>query len=46
VNLASLTDQAAWYAELGLLQGNIDVASLVDTRFTDAALARLGPYQP
>jgi hypothetical protein len=46
VNLASLNDQAAWYAEQGLLQGSIDVASLIDTRFVDAAVARLGPYQP
>jgi NitT/TauT family transport system substrate-binding protein len=46
VNLASLNDQAAWYAVQGLLQGSIDVASLIDTRFVDAAVARLGPYQP
>jgi len=46
VNLASLADQAAWYGEQGFLQGSIDVASLIDTRFVDAALARLGPYQP
>jgi NitT/TauT family transport system substrate-binding protein len=46
VNLASLNDQAAWYAEQGLLQGSIDVASLVDARFADAAIARLGRYQP
>jgi NitT/TauT family transport system substrate-binding protein len=46
VNLASLNDQGAWYAEQGLLQGSVDVASLIDPRFVEAALARLGPYQP
>jgi NitT/TauT family transport system substrate-binding protein len=46
LNVASIADQAAWYAEHGMLQGGFDVTTLIDTRFRDAALARLGPYRP
>jgi len=46
INVASIADQAAWYAEHGLLPPGVDVTTLMDARFRDAALARLGPYQP
>ncbi len=46
LNVASIADQAAWYAEHGLLPAGFDVTTLVETRFRDAALARLGPYRP
>jgi NitT/TauT family transport system substrate-binding protein len=45
LNVASIADQAAWYAEHGLLPPGFDVTTLMDLRFRDAALARLGPYQ-
>jgi NitT/TauT family transport system substrate-binding protein len=44
LNVASIADQAAWYAEHGLLPPGFDVTTLMDMRFRDAALARLGPY--
>jgi NitT/TauT family transport system substrate-binding protein len=46
LNVANLADQAAWYSEQGYAQGTIDVGSLIDGRFLEAAIARLGPYQP
>ncbi len=46
INVASVADQIRWYGEQGLLQGTIEVDSLLDTSYLDAALARLGPYQP
>jgi NitT/TauT family transport system substrate-binding protein len=46
LNVASIADQAAWYADHGLLPAGFDVTTLVDDSFRTAALARLGPYQP
>jgi NitT/TauT family transport system substrate-binding protein len=46
LNVANIADQAAWYSEQGFTQGTLDVASLVDNRYLEAAIARLGPYQP
>jgi NitT/TauT family transport system substrate-binding protein len=46
INVPNVADQAVWYGEQGLLQGAIDVTSLMDTSYLNAALARLGPYQP
>jgi NitT/TauT family transport system substrate-binding protein len=46
INVANIADQAAWYADHGLMPAGFDVTTLVDTRFRDAALARLGPYRP
>jgi NitT/TauT family transport system substrate-binding protein len=46
LNVASLADQMAWYGEQGLLQGSIDLNALIDNRWREAAVARLGPYRP
>jgi NitT/TauT family transport system substrate-binding protein len=46
INVANIADQAAWYADHGLMPAGFDVTTLVDTRFRDAALARLVPYRP
>ncbi len=42
INLAELAAQAAFWAQEGFLPGPVDVAPLEDSRFRDAALARLG----
>jgi NitT/TauT family transport system substrate-binding protein len=45
INLANLADQAAYYAEMGVLPEGIDLRTLIDERFREAALQRLGPYR-
>jgi NitT/TauT family transport system substrate-binding protein len=46
VRLASLYDQQAWWGEQGFLQGSVDLETLVDSRFTEAALQQLGRVEP
>ncbi len=46
VRLASLQDQQAWWGEQGFLQGSVDIATLVDNRFTEAALEKIGRVEP
>jgi NitT/TauT family transport system substrate-binding protein len=45
LNVASLIDQQAFYTEFGTITNPIDVNTVVDNRFREAALQRLGPYQ-
>ncbi|HEY7067688.1 MAG TPA: ABC transporter substrate-binding protein [Chloroflexota bacterium] len=45
LNVANLIDQQAFYTEFGAIPNPVDVTTLVDNRFRDAALQRLGPYQ-
>lgn len=45
LNVANLIDQQAFYTEFGAITNPVDVTTLVDQRFRDAALQRLGPYQ-
>lgn len=45
LNLASLADQVAFYHDFGAIPSPVDVSSLVDNRFREAALQRLGPYR-
>jgi NitT/TauT family transport system substrate-binding protein len=42
LSLASLKDQEKWYESRGQLDKPVDVASMVDTRFLDEALGKLG----
>ncbi|HZS01940.1 MAG TPA: ABC transporter substrate-binding protein [Chloroflexota bacterium] len=45
LNVANLIDQQAFYVDFGAIPNPIDVTTVVDNRFRDAALQRLGPYQ-
>jgi NitT/TauT family transport system substrate-binding protein len=45
LNLASLIDQQTFYTDFGAITNPIDVNTVVDGRFREAALQRLGPYQ-
>jgi NitT/TauT family transport system substrate-binding protein len=45
VNMASLADQAAYYAEQGVMPAGVDLRPLIDERFREVALQRLGPYR-
>ena len=45
LNLDSLRDQIRYFRERGFLAVEPDLAQVVDSRFVDYALARLGPYQ-
>ena len=45
LNLASLIDQQAFYTDFGAINNPLDVNTVVDGRFREAALQRLGPYQ-
>jgi hypothetical protein len=40
----SLRDNQEWFAQHGLVQTQIDMDRVIDNRFVDAALARLGRY--
>ena len=45
INVESIaTDLAAFKAQ-GLIEGDVDLAKVVDTRFLDAAVKELGPYK-
>lgn len=43
VNVASLKRDLAFYASQGLIEGQVDMAAIVDTRFIEAAAKSLGP---
>jgi NitT/TauT family transport system substrate-binding protein len=45
INIASLADQLAYYVETGGLPDGTSLATLIDDRFREAAVQRLGPYQ-
>jgi NitT/TauT family transport system substrate-binding protein len=45
VNVASVADLMQWYVKMGYLSAPVDVATLVDSSFTEAAVATLGPYR-
>ncbi|HLH22324.1 MAG TPA: ABC transporter substrate-binding protein [Chloroflexota bacterium] len=45
LNVANLIDQQTFYTEFGAIPNPIDVTTVVDNRFREAALQRLGPYQ-
>lgn len=45
VNMPSLLDQAAYYAEQGVMPAGVDLRPLIDERFREAALQQLGPYR-
>lgn len=44
VDAVSLRDNQEWFAQQGLVQTQIDMDRVIDNRFVDAALARLGRY--
>jgi NitT/TauT family transport system substrate-binding protein len=46
IDMGDIAAQAAYYARHGLLPAGVDVARLEDRSFRQAAVARLGPYQP
>ena len=46
VNKESLAYDLAFYAEQGLIKGNINLDNVVDDSFVEAALRELGPYRP
>ena len=46
VNKESLAYDLAFYAERGLIKGNINLDDVVDGSFVEAALRELGPYRP
>ncbi len=46
MNLDGLEYDQAWYLERGYLREKIDLSRLVDFRYRDAALERLGRYMP
>jgi NitT/TauT family transport system substrate-binding protein len=45
LNVASLKTDLAFFKEEGQVKGAVTVEQAVDTRFADAALKELGPYQ-
>jgi NitT/TauT family transport system substrate-binding protein len=44
VNVDSLRDTQRWYVERGNLAAEADLNQIVDPRFVEYALGRLGPY--
>jgi NitT/TauT family transport system substrate-binding protein len=46
VNLKSLEDDYAMFKRIGLTTSDVDVVSVVDMRFAQAASKQLGPYRP
>ena len=42
LSMASLKDQLAWYESRHAIEKKVDVASMIDTRFLDQALRKLG----
>jgi NitT/TauT family transport system substrate-binding protein len=46
IDMGDITAQAAYYVRQGLLPAGVDVAGLEESSFRQAAVARLGPYQP
>ena len=45
LNLAAMEDQMRWSVQMGYLPGPVDMASVVDPSFAEAAVAQLGPYR-
>jgi NitT/TauT family transport system substrate-binding protein len=45
VNLSSIEDVMRWYVHMGYLSEPVDLKTIVDTSFVDAAVAKLGAYQ-
>jgi len=46
VNIESLQRDVDFYASQGLVQGKVNVASIVDHSFVEAAIKALGPFKP
>jgi NitT/TauT family transport system substrate-binding protein len=46
LNVASLKNDLAFFKEEGQVKGMVTVEQAMDTRFAEAALKELGPYQP
>ncbi len=46
VNVESLQRDVDFYASQGLVQGQVDVAKIVDHSFVEAAIKALGPFRP
>lgn len=46
VNIKSLQQDLDVWRSMGLINGPISVAQVVDTSFIDAAIKKLGPYRP
>jgi NitT/TauT family transport system substrate-binding protein len=44
VNVASVEDLMQWYVKMGYLSSPVGVATVVDSSFTEAAVAKLGAY--
>jgi len=42
IDVAALQDQAVWYRKQGALARDVDVRSMIDRRFLDQGLAKLG----
>ena len=42
LSIASLIDQQEWYARSGEIEHKVDVAAMIDRRFLDYALSKLG----
>lgn len=45
ISRAGLADQLAWYEQLGAVPSKLDLDTMIDTSFLDAALAKLGRVQ-
>jgi NitT/TauT family transport system substrate-binding protein len=45
LNMASLRDLMNWYVQMGYLSAAVDLDTLVDSSFTEAAISKLGWYQ-
>jgi NitT/TauT family transport system substrate-binding protein len=46
INTASMLDMQDWFVKNGFSRVKFPAARLVDSRYADAALAKLGPYVP
>ncbi|HWP28637.1 MAG TPA: ABC transporter substrate-binding protein [Chloroflexota bacterium] len=45
LNLDSLRQEYDWYLERGYIKNRLDLLSIIDDRFRQAAVAQLGPYR-
>jgi NitT/TauT family transport system substrate-binding protein len=46
INTASMLDMQDWFVKNGFSRAKLPAARLVDARYADAAVAKLGPYVP
>jgi NitT/TauT family transport system substrate-binding protein len=46
LNLDSVADQVHWFVDAGKLHDAVDVSHVVDGSYVQAAVERLGPYEP